>query len=82
MIIKISYPYKDKIHSIDLKEIYIQTDSDELIKELKSTINPIEIGIILSENYDKFKKIEKTKPDLVIDIEEVIINPELKYKEL
>jgi len=80
MIIKISYPYKDKINSIDMKEIYIETDDEQLIHDLKATINPIEIGIILSENYDKFKKIEKTDPDEIIFIEEVLVNPELKLK--
>jgi predicted PolB exonuclease-like 3'-5' exonuclease len=63
-----------------MKEIYIETDDEQLIHHLKATINPIEIGIILSENYDKFKKIEKTDPDEIIFIEEVLVNPELKLK--
>jgi len=80
MIIKISYPYKDSINTIDLKEIYLQTESQELLNELKKTNNPIEIGIILSENYDKFKKIDKAKPDEEIIIEEVVIDPKLGEK--
>jgi hypothetical protein len=81
MIVKITYPYKEKMSSIDLKEIYIQTDSNELINQLKSTINPIEIGIILAENSDKFKKIEKKENyDIEINIEDVIVNPELLYR--
>jgi len=80
MIIKITYPYKEKMSSIDLKEIYIQTDSNELVNQLKSTLNPIEIGIILAENSDKFKKVEKQKHDIEINIEDVLVNPELLYR--
>jgi len=81
MIIKITYLYKEKINSIDLKEIYIQTDSQELVEQLKSTINPIELGVILAENSDKFKKVENPSHyDLQIDIEDVIIDPKLLHK--
>jgi len=77
MVIKITYPYKDKLNSLEIREIYIQTDDEELIHQLKTTINPIDIGIILTENHNKFKKIEKTTPDEVINIEEVLVNPNL-----
>jgi hypothetical protein len=80
MTVKITYPFKDKINTIDLKNIFIETDDKELINELKSTNNPIEIGIILSENEGKYKKIKPTKEDIHIEITEVLTSPEFRKK--
>jgi len=77
MIIRITYPYKSSINKIETKNIYIQTDDEELIHELHSTNNPIDIGIILSQNEGKYKLIEKQKDDFHIIIEEVLNNPNL-----
>ena len=77
MIIKITYPYKTEINKIETKNIYIQTNDNKLIKELLKTNNPIEIGIILSENKNKFKKIDSQKADKEIIIEDILINPKL-----
>ncbi len=77
MIIKITYPYKDTPTTLETKTKYIQTDDLDLINKLKSTINPVDIGIILSQNEDKYKIIPPKKEDLTIEIEEMVINPNL-----
>jgi len=78
MILKITYPYKDSIATLKYKSIYIQTDDTELIKELKATKNPIDIGVILSENKEKFKIIKNGKEDEEIIIDEVLADPNLR----
>jgi len=80
MVIKITYPFKDTPNSINLKNIYIQTDDNELIKTLSSTTNPVEIGIILSENVEKYKTIQPQTPDIDIEINEVLTDPKLRKK--
>ncbi|GAX87524.1 conserved hypothetical protein [Lebetimonas natsushimae] len=81
MIIKITFPFKDSPNTIELKEIVIETDDNDLITQLKSTNNPIEIGIILSENERKYKKIDsEKKEDLHIEIAEVLTSPALRKK--
>jgi hypothetical protein len=80
MIVKITYPFKNSFNTIELKDIFIQTNDNELISELKSTNNPIEIGVILSENEGKFKIIEPTKEDVKIEINEVLTSPILRQK--
>ena len=77
MIIKITYPYKDAQNTLEMKSKYIQTDDNELITQLKSTKNPVDIGIILSQNENKYKIIEPQKEDILIEIEEMVINPNL-----
>ncbi len=77
MIIKITYPYKDAQNTLEMKSKYIQTDDQELIAQLKSSNNPVDIGIILSQNEDKYKIVEPQKEDLLIEIEEMVINPDL-----
>ncbi len=77
MIIKITYPYKDAHNTLEMKSKYIQTDDQELITQLKSSNNPVDIGIILSQNEDKYKIVEPQKEDLLIEIEEMVINPDL-----
>jgi len=77
MIIKITYPYKSSLHKIETKNILIETENEDLIKQLTSTNNPIDIGIILSQNEDKYKNIQNKKEDLNIIIEEILNNPEL-----
>ncbi len=79
MIIKISYPYKNSINKIETKNIYIQTDDKHLIKSLLDTNNPIDIGAILSENQNKFKKVSPQKEDEQIIIEDIITNPDLNF---
>ena len=78
MILKITYPYKDTLATLQYKSIYIQTDDDDLIEQLKATKNPVDIGVILSENEEKFKIIENAKEDYEIIIEEVLANPDLR----
>jgi hypothetical protein len=78
MILKITYPYKDSIATLQYRSIYIQTDDQELIENLKSTKNPIDIGVILSENEEKFKMLENAKEDYEIVIDEVLANPDLR----
>ncbi len=78
MILKITYPYKDSLATLQYKSIYIQTDDDDLIEQLKATKNPVDIGVILSENEEKFKIIENAKEDYEIIIEEVLANPDLR----
>ena len=68
MILKITYPYKDSIATLQYKSFYIQTDDKELIETLKTTKNPIDIGVILSENEEKFKMLKEAKEDLEIII--------------
>jgi len=80
MIIKITFPFKSHPSTIELKDIFIKTDVSDLINKLKTTNNPIEIGIILSENKEKYKKISPTKEDYHIEINEVISSPELRKK--
>jgi hypothetical protein len=81
MIVKITYPFKDSLNTIELKEIIIETNDNDLINKLKSTNNPIEIGIILSENKEKYKKANsEKKEDLHIEITEVLTSPELRKK--
>ena len=77
MIIKIIYPYKDSPTTLEMKSKYIKTDDKSLIEQLKHTNNPVEIGIILSQNEDKYKIVPPTKEDLLIEIEEMVINPNL-----
>ncbi|GAB6073725.1 hypothetical protein [Nautilia lithotrophica] len=78
MILKITYPYKDSLATLQYRSIYIQTDDNELIEHLKATKNPIDIGVILSENEEKFKMLENAKEDFEIVIEEVLANPDLR----
>jgi len=78
MILKITYPYKDSIASLQYRNIFIQTDDNDLIEQIKATKNPIDIGVILSENEEKFKMLESAKEDLEIVIDEVLANPELR----
>jgi hypothetical protein len=80
MIIKITYPFKNKANTMDLVNIFIKTQDKDLIHSLKSTNDPIELGIILAENKEKYKKIPPTKEDLHIEINEVICNPEIREK--
>jgi hypothetical protein len=80
MIVKITYPYKENTTTIELKELYIETDNNNLINKLKTTNNPIEIGIILSENKEKYKKVIPQKEDLNIEITEVLTAPDLRKK--
>ena len=79
MIIKISYPYKKEIDKIETQNIYIQTNDNNLIKKLLKTDNPIEIGIILSENENKFKTIPPQQADKEIIIKETLIDPKLRF---
>ncbi len=79
MIIKITYPFKNSINKIETKNFYIQTDDKKLINNLNETNNPIDIGIILSENKNKFKIINPQKEDKEIIIEDVLINPDLRF---
>jgi ApbE superfamily uncharacterized protein (UPF0280 family) len=79
MVIKITFPYKDSLSTISYNSCVIQTDDKQLINRLESTKNPIEIGVILSENEEKFKKInEDVKEDKEIIIDEVLANPDLR----
>ena len=78
MILKITYPYKDSLATLQYKSIYIQTDDDDLIEQLKATKNPVDIGVILSENEEKFKILENAKEDYEIIIDEVLANPDLR----
>ena len=78
MILKITYPYKDSLATLQYKSIYIQTDDNKLIKYLKAVKNPIDIGVILSENEEKFKMLENAKEDYEIVIDEVLANPDLR----
>jgi len=78
MILKITYPYKDSIASIHYRNIFIETEDSELIEQIKATKNPIDIGVILSENEEKFKMLEDAKEDIQIIIDEVLANPELR----
>ena len=78
MILKITYPYKDTLATLQYKSIYIQTDDDDLIEQLKATKNPVDIGVILSENEEKFKILENAKEDYEIIIDEVLANPDLR----
>jgi len=77
MVIKIIYPYKSSLHKIETKNILIETENEGLIKQLTTTNNPIDIGIILSQNEDKYKTVKDKKEDLNILIEEVLNNPDL-----
>ena len=79
MIIKISYPYKKEIDKIETQNIYIKTNDNNLIKELLKTNNPIEIGIILSENENKFKTTHPQQADKEIIIKEPLIDPKLRF---
>jgi len=78
MILKITYPYKDSIATLQYRSIYIQTDDNELIELIKATKNPIDLGVILSENEEKFKMVDEQKEDLEIVIDEVLANPDLR----
>jgi hypothetical protein len=78
MILKITYPYKDSIATLQYKSIYVQTDDENLIEELTATKNPIDIGVILSENYKKFKILKEAKEDKEIIIDEVLADPNLR----
>ncbi len=78
MIIEISYPYKDSLSNIETKNTFIETDDEAFINKLTSTNNPIEIGIILSQNENKFKTVNSQKADHTIIIEEIIANPDLR----
>jgi len=80
MVIKITYPFKDTPNSINLKDIYLQTDDNELIQILSATTNPVELGIILSENTEKYKTISPQTPDIDIEINEVLTDPKLREK--
>jgi len=82
MLLKITYPYKDSLATLQFKSIYIQTDDHELVKEIKATKNPIDIGVILSENEKNIKIIQSTQetPDEEIVINELVTNPELRQK--
>ncbi len=77
MIIKITYPYKDLPTTLEIKSKYIQTDDNELIEQLKSSKNPVDIGIILTQNENKYKIVKPQKEDLLIAIEDMVINPNL-----
>ncbi len=77
MIIKITYPYKDLPTTLEIKSKYIQTDDNELIEQLKSSKNPVDIGIILTQNENKYKIVKPQKEDLLIEIEDMVINPNL-----
>ncbi len=79
MIIKITFPFKNSINKIKTKNIYIQTDDKKLINDLLETKNPIDIGIILSENENKFKITNPQKEDKKIIIEDIIANPDLRF---
>ncbi len=79
MIIKITFPFKNSINKIETKNIYIQTDDKKLINDLLETKNPIDIGIILSENENKFKITNPQKEDKKIIIEDIIANPDLRF---
>jgi len=78
MILKITYPYKDSLATLQYRSLYIQTDDNKLIEQLKATKNPIDIGVILSENEEKFKMLEKAKENYEIVIDEVLANPDLR----
>jgi len=78
MILKITYPYKDSLATLQYKSIYIQTDDNKLTEYLKAVKNPIDIGVILSENEEKFKMLENAKEDYEIVIDEVLANPDLR----
>jgi len=78
MILKITYPYKDSLATLQYKSIYIQTDDSDLIEHIKATKNPIDIGVILSENEEKFKMLQNAKEDIEIVIDEVLANPDLR----
>ncbi|WP_024786818.1 MULTISPECIES: hypothetical protein [unclassified Lebetimonas] len=80
MVVKITYPFKDTPGSIQLKDIYIQTHDTDLVHQLKTTNNPVEIGIILSENEEKYKITNPQKADLHIEIADVLMDPELRKK--
>ena len=80
MIIKITYPFKDKLTSISLKDIYLQTDDKDFIETLSSTTNPVELGVILSENSENYKMVEPQTPDVDIEINEVLTDPKLREK--
>ncbi len=79
MIIKITFPFKNSINKIETKNIYIQTDDKKLINDLLETKNPIDIGIILYENENKFKITNPQKEDKKIIIEDIIANPDLRF---
>ncbi len=76
MIVKVMYPYKNSISSIELREIYLKTD-EETYNHLKNFTNPIELGQFVSDNEDKIEIVPKTTPDKTIEIEEVLANPDL-----
>ncbi len=78
MILKITYPYKDSLATLQYKSIYIETDDNDLIEEIKASKNPIDIGVILSENEGKFKILQNAEEDKEIIIEEVLANPDLR----
>jgi len=78
MILKITYPYKDSIATLQYKSIYIQTDDNDLIETIKATKNPIDLGVILSENSEKFKMLENADEDMEIIIDEVLANPDIR----
>ncbi|WP_456479906.1 hypothetical protein [Nautilia sp.] len=78
MVLKITYPYKDTIATLQYKSILIETENTDLIKRLKATKNPIDIGVILSENEENFKIVKNRKEDFEILINEVLANPELR----
>jgi len=78
MIIKITYPYKDTMSSLKYKSVYLKTDDKTFIDKLQTSKNPIDIGVILSENEEKYKIIDKTKEDIEIEIDEVLANPDLR----
>ena len=78
MILKITYPYKDSLATLQYKSIYIETDDNDLIEEIKASKNPIDIGVILSENEGKFKILQNAKEDKEIIIEGVLANPDLR----
>jgi hypothetical protein len=80
MVVKITYPFKDTPSSIQLKDIYIQTNDTDLLDQLKTTNNSVEIGIILSENEEKYKIINPQKADIHIEITDVLMDPELRKK--
>jgi mitochondrial fission protein ELM1 len=78
MILKITYPYKDSIATLQYKSIYIQTDDNNIIEEILATKNPIDIGVILSENSKKFKILKEAKEDKELILNEVIADPNLR----
>ena len=78
MILKITYPYKDSIATLQYKSIYIQTDDNNIIEEILATKNPIDIGVILSENNKKFKILKEAKEDKELILNEVIADPDLR----